>query len=249
MQFDIFGSCISRDPFEFKSCNHSPGKYIARSSLVSAIQTEKFKRSYTVDLGNAFKNRCLDDDLLKQFPGYAKETKSEMIVIDLIQERYGVNSLDGNYFTFSQDYRKMKLPVGEIIRYDNHFKLFEDNIVRIAEVLSQYKKIIVHEAYLCPTFHKNNGDIGILPINETDEYFMENGSKYYNLIKKFVPNTFSLRIDGYIGTEKHKWGPGKAHYEDEYQNRFNEGLDYILDNNENYYFIKNYGVLKDHVVR
>lgn len=249
MQFDIFGSCISRDPFEFDSCKHSPGKYMARSSLVSAIQEKGFDREHQFDLGTKFKNRCLNDDLFKHFTQYVAESQSNMIVVDLIQERYGVNSLDENFFTYSQDYRNVKLPVGKIIRYDDHFELFKENILKVAAVLSKYDKVIIHEAFLTPTYYKKNEEIGLLAINETDEYFMDNGSKYYNLFKEFVPNAFSLRIDGYIGTENHKWGPGKAHYEDEYQHRFNEGLDYILNNNENYHYIKNYGVLKQLVIK
>lgn len=249
MKFDVFGSCITRDPFEFSSSNHTVGKYIARSSLVSAADDKPLSMPIEFDLGNNFRNRCLNDDLQKDFRNYVHNSESEVLVIDLIQERYGLNRLNDGLFTYSQDFRKAKLPIGKIIRYDNHFELFKKYIYKISDMLSGYKTIIIHEANLCPIYYKNNGEIGSLPINETDEYFLEHGSKYYNLIKEIVPNTFSLKITGYIGSETHKWGPGKAHYEDEYHQRFNEGLDFILKENDNFYYIKDYGILKNHVVR
>src|SRR5699024_7345128 len=116
MKFDIFGSCITRDPFEFDSYNHTVGKYIARSSLVSAVDNKPFPISTELDLGNNFRNRCLNDDLQKDFRKYAKNTENKAIVIDLIQERYGLNQFEDGLYTYAQDFRKSKLPVGKIIR-------------------------------------------------------------------------------------------------------------------------------------
>lgn len=241
MQFDIFGSCISRDPFEFESSNHTVGKYVARSGLVSSAHHKKFDDSFQFDLGNSFRNRCLNEDLQKDFINYAKETSSKVLIVDLIQERYGLNHYEEGYYTFSQDHRLAKVPVGKIVRFDEHFKLFRKNINDIADMLSGYETIILHEANLCPIYHSKEGTIEKLAMNETDEYFIKNGSKYYNLFKEVVPNTYTLRINGLIGTEQHKWGPGKAHYEDKYHDIFNRGIDHILENKTDFYYLNRYG--------
>lgn len=243
MQFDIFGSCISRDPFEFESNNHNVGKYIARSGLVSSVHPKKFDDSFNFDLGNNFRNRCLNEDLQKDFKNYTKETNSKALIVDLIQERYGLNQYEGGYYTYSQDHRLSKVPVGKIVRFDEHYNLFKEYIGEIAEILSAYEVIILHEANLCPIYYSKDGNIEKLAMNETDEYFIKNGSRYYNLFKDIVPNTYTLRINGCIGTEEHKWGPGKAHYENKYHDIFNQGIDYIIENKKDFYYLNRYGII------
>src|SRR5699024_1907429 len=159
----------------------------------------------------------------------------------LIQERYGVHQYNEGLYTYSHDYRVSKLPIGKIIRYDEHFEMFKDQINKIANVLSNYEVVILHEANLTPVYYAKDQLLSKLAINDTDSYFMQNGSKYYNLFKEHVPNVYSLKINGYIGTELHKWGPGKAHYEDEYHEKVNSGLDHIINHKEDFYYLKNFG--------
>jgi len=45
-----------------------------------------------------------------------------------------------------------------------------------------------------------------------------------------------LRVQGFKGTDSHKWGAAPSHYEDEYYEKFNEGLNFILKNKEDYYY-------------
>lgn len=244
MQIDIFGSCISRDPFEFESNEHTVGKYFARSSLLSVVNDKKFDKQIEFDLGSNFRNRCLTDDLQKVFKEHVNITTSKVLVVDLIQERYGVNMYEGGFYTYSHEHRVAKLPKGEIIRYDNHLDLFRENIDKIKEILSSYDMVILHEANLCPIYYNEDGEVEKLAINETDEYFMKNSSKYYELFKEVIPNTFTLKIDGLIGTKEHKWGPGKAHYQSEYHEIFNQGLDYIIKNNDDFYYLNNFGLIE-----
>src|SRR5699024_9508911 len=205
MHIDIFGSCISRDPFELESNRYSVGKYMARSSFVSTIHGKKFDNKTEFDLGNNFRNRCLNDDLQKESVEYMETSDSPILLVDLIQERYGVHQYNEGLYTYSHDYRVSKLPIGKIIRYDEHFEMFKDQINKIANVLSNYEVVILHEANLTPVYYAKDQLLSKLAINDTDSYFMQNGSKYYNLFKEHVPNVYSLKINGYIGTELHKW--------------------------------------------
>lgn len=249
MEIDIFGSCISRDPFEFESSHYKPGKYISRASLVSAVNQHKYPLDYSVDLGSQFKNRILDDDLNKTFNKYMSESKNSVVLIDLIQERYGVVKSEDGLYTFSHDFRTSKFLYDEIIRFDNHFKLFESKIHDITELLSSYDTVILHQAELTPLYHKNEGGMGKLLINQTDEYYMMNSSKYYNLLREYLPNSFTISIKGFYGTENHKWGKGKAHYEDAYQHKFNEAIKYVIENKKYYYYLNNYGILGEEVIK
>src|SRR5699024_1661159 len=197
------GSCISRDPFELDSNNHDVSYYASRSSLISSAHDKSLSELKTKEFKNHFKNRIVNDDFKKNFKSYAKVPQSDGLIIDLIQERYGVMSCNGGYYTYSPEHKEAGINEGQLIRYNDHFELFKNNIEEISNMLSSYNLIVLHDVNLCPLYHTKEG-IKTIPINQQDEYFLKNGSKYYNLLKEYLPNVYSLEIEGYIGTENHR---------------------------------------------
>lgn len=239
MKLDIFGSCISRDPFTFDNNNHSVNVYISRTGLVSAIQDPVNEDFKNVKLENNFFKRVLTEDFSKRFKTYAQNPTSKAIVVDLIQERYKINyRKDGGVVTYSPEHIKTKMPIGKLTNHEEQFKLYRENIKEIAKLFENYEMVILHEANLSRTYKDAAGDVHNFDLRNMDEYFIEDGQKYYDLLKNELNNIYTLNLKGFTGTTEHKWAPAPAHYEEGYNKMFNEGLDYILENKKDFHFSK-----------
>ena len=100
----IYGSCVSRDTFEYL-----PGeqftlvKYVARQSLISAFS----RADVTIDLSGLesnFQRRMVEDDVAGSLPRLLAETAgdTDILLWDLADERLGVyRTPDGTYLTRS----------------------------------------------------------------------------------------------------------------------------------------------------
>lgn len=238
MEFDIFGSCLSRDGFEFENSKHKVNQYFARSSLVSVLSKPLSNTDIEIDLETNFLKRTIKDDLTKRFKKYVSKPRSKAIIIDLIQERYPLTKIEGSLFTYSADYRRAKLPKGTMITGFNQLDLYKKNIREIANLFKKYDYVILHEVNLAKEYYDDENNLVPFKLYEKDTFFIENGDIYYSLLKSKLSNVYSLRIEGYKGTNKHKWGAAPSHYENEYYLKFNEGIDYILQNKKDYHYRK-----------
>lgn len=239
MQFDIFGTCVTRDAFTFENNKHTVNYYSSRSSLISAIQQPLNIDISKVNLNSRFFDRVVKDDLNKDFKRYSRKPKAKAIVIDLIQERHPLNILDGiGFTTYSEQYVKTKLPVGRLYKDDQKLRIFEKNISKIAKLFSQYELVILHEVSIGDTYITKNNEIEKLQLRDVDKYFIKKGYAYYDLFKKHIPNLKIIKIEGYLVDEKNKWGAGPSHFEEDYYIKFNEGLDYVINKGEDFYYKK-----------
>lgn len=238
LNIDIFGSCISRDPFELKNNNYIVKNYFARSSLVSLLYKPLQINTETVKWPSNFVKRTVNDDLLKRFATYSKSPNSKVIVVDLIQERYSLSSFKDSYYTYSAYHKKAEIPRGKFISGKEHLDLFESKIFEISNFFKEYDFVILHEANLAKYYIDEEGQEINFKLTDKDKFFIENGQEYYNLLKDKLDNVYTLSLKGYNGASKHKWGLSPSHYEDEYYQKFNEGLDYILSEKKDFYSVK-----------
>lgn len=238
LNIDIFGSCISRDPFELENNKYTVKNYFARSSLVSLLHKPIKINIDTVKWPSNFVKRTVNDDLLKRFATYSKSPKSKIIIVDLIQERYSMSSFKDSYYTYSAYHKKAEIPRGKFISGQEHLDLFSSKIIDISNFFKEYEYVIIHEANLAEMYIDKEGREINFKLTEKDKFFIENGQKYYNLLKEHLDNAYTLSLKGYNGANKHKWGLSPSHYENEYYEKFNEGLAYILSEKKDYYNIK-----------
>lgn len=228
MNIDIFGSCITRDPFEFDDNHFTVKNYFSRTSLVSAIH-KPFKIDKEIKLQNNFYNRVVRDDIEKTFKKYTANPESKIIIIDLIQERYPLNYHDKNLNTYSPDYRRAKLPIGKLIQFEKQFKLFEHYIKKISSLFEKYDLVIIHEAFLAENYINDSGHVESFNLKPADIYFNNYGNKYYDILRTHIPNTKTIKLTGYNGSANHKWGLSPSHYENQYYIDFNKQLEKIIE--------------------
>ena len=100
MILSIFGSCISRDCIEYTK-NIDLKYYYARSSFISAFSKNKIKID-TKQITSNFQRLCVDRDVNKTFIVEC-ENFGNILLIDFIDERYGVCKIRDTYYTPSYE--------------------------------------------------------------------------------------------------------------------------------------------------
>lgn len=89
MNVVVFGSCVTRDAFEYvdkASCVLL--KYFARSSLGSAYAQNRAVGLDLSGINSAFQRGVVQADLLKEFPEYLQAHDFDLLVYDPIDERF-----------------------------------------------------------------------------------------------------------------------------------------------------------------
>lgn len=101
MTIAIFGSCVTRDVFEDPALRPSLGHYTARSSVISAVAPPLPIDEGRVVLDSAFQRRCVLADLHKTFFDSLAADPPDLLVVDLIDERFDLLEGAGTVITVS----------------------------------------------------------------------------------------------------------------------------------------------------
>lgn len=88
MYVNIHGSCVSNDVFRYLlNDSIKVNKYLARSSLISAISEPINIRMDDIKLSSSFQKSMVYSDINKTLFKEIKENKSDYLIIDLMDER------------------------------------------------------------------------------------------------------------------------------------------------------------------
>ncbi|UGS35720.1 DUF6270 domain-containing protein [Capillimicrobium parvum] len=101
MTVAIFGSCVTRDVFEDPALRPSLGHYTARSSVISAVAPPLPVDEERVVLDSPFQRRCVLADLHKTFFDSLAEDPPDLLIVDLIDERFDLLAGAGTVVTVS----------------------------------------------------------------------------------------------------------------------------------------------------
>lgn len=154
MRLAIFGSCVTRDPFEEPALRRSLARYTSRSSLISAVAEPVALDPQRVRLESAFQRRCVIEDFDKRFLAELEAERLDWLVAYLIDERFDVLRTASSYVTCSSAYQ------GAGLEQENGFQrirrltdeaatLLEEAAARFAERVTAVlppERVIVHRA-------------------------------------------------------------------------------------------------------
>ncbi len=232
----IFGSCVTRDLFEYDMKKFfSIEEYIARQSIISFLSTPININEHNIQLESDFQKKQLISDLNKNAFQRLKSSASDLLIIDLIEERFKIGKIRKTYFTLSSEFTQSKLFVDDRIKtYEKklcngkiYFKLkdikkYINNFAKMILEIYLQEQIIIHEVYLANYYLGEDGKkkefarnyIGYnLRVNKILEYM-------YACLKQAIPYASVLSISSeYIADEKHKWGLAPMHFQEEYYKR------------------------------
>jgi hypothetical protein len=225
----IFGSCVTRDAFEFVKNNYSIVKYISRISLATAFQEktvlskQKFKNFKDIaiipedDDVSKFHLKCLSIDFFKNSYKYISEKKFDIFIIDLIDERFKIASKDNSLHTYSVLGKKIHHHFGyQVILhgFDSDFKFakWKEGVdILYGILLSKNCKIVLNKVFWAKSCNDTTMDIDIDIINRSNLLL----SKMYQYIEEnYKERTHIIEYDEslFVSDVNHKWGHAAFHY-------------------------------------
>ncbi|RXR26901.1 hypothetical protein EQW78_03045 [Oerskovia turbata] len=226
----IHGSCVTRDAFAL------PGEsrfrltdYYARSSLASAFADHGLEGVDTTTLPSAFQRRMVEQDLGKAFWRAMPAVQADVIVVDLVDERFGI---------LVDDRAGVGTPSAELLRAgvspDLHrvvpgsidflmaWEAGRRRFVAEARAAGLLDRIVVHQARWAEQCadgtrfdYKASADA-----NHLLEYM------YGRLRLDLAPHQFvRVPVHLVVGDPDHRWGRSPVHYVEGYYRSFLDLLD------------------------
>lgn len=109
MTVGIWGSCVTRDTFEIGGPFDEPLAYHARSSWISQAAAPDEVPPVGTPTGPGFADRMVREDLEKSVLDELASKRPDLVVIDLIDERFDLVSVGGAYYSMSDYYERLEL--------------------------------------------------------------------------------------------------------------------------------------------
>lgn len=221
----IQGSCVSRDAIEFKGEKDIKlVRYGARSSF-AIFPLRKLNKSYKMEnLVSAFQLRMLNDDHERNLLKHLRVYDFDVVLIDLIDERFNLVNLDGNgYVTYSNEFKKTgqlqkAAKVDTIRAFTNKHRFL---ILQGFEIFFEKLRAMNKEncCYLNAVYLAKFDELGNRTpeseeyINRVNEFL----STMYQAIKLFFPEINLIEYDekDFVAKSNHKWGCAPFHYVDD----------------------------------
>lgn len=240
-KISIIGSCVTRDAFELKKDIFDvSGSYFPRVSVISMMSPAINIDHTTLESENQWLKWVVLNDYNKSIFSQVVQKKPEIIIIDLIEERYDLIKIGNSFITRSDEQVKINPAIKEyseemIVRRDSELahNLFEPHANLFCHKINSLfpdVKVILHNARYSD-YYLSNGKI----FKFDDLKCAKNNQSnlrldyYLSILSKNIKNSHILSIDKElsIGNNDHKWGLSPFHYIDEYYEEFIKKLQSI----------------------
>lgn len=218
----LYGSCISRDSFEYFDGSHELLSYVARQSIISAM-SKPTRLLSKVGLDSAFQNRMLDGDIDSNLMTLIERHANTMdlLMIDLTDERLGVHKLpDGSFVTRSVELVKSSRleqisPVSGVIQIgsERHTMFWINAAKKFYSKLDQLglrdKTLVVNAPWAIESVDGTSvPEFRNIPTIEMNERLQNCAEIVRSLGYKVVDMPDALAVT----TRQHKWGIAPYHY-------------------------------------
>lgn len=239
----IIGSCVSRDAFEFDKSNFDiSAAYFPRASIVS-LMSKPIEIDHTVlSDENQWLKWVILNDYNKSTITQVKAKKPDAIIVDLIEERFDLININGNFLTRSDDLLKVYPLIKEVNAANIVSRNSNDDILLFSS----------HASLFCETLNRELPDVKVI-IHDArySDYYMDNGKiikfdehkcygnkqanarleMYSKILIKELKNVAYIKLDNEISiaNKNHKWGLSPFHYTDEYYEEFMARISYLLN--------------------
>lgn len=213
--------------------------YIGRNSIISSayppinIKTEEKK------IKNNWENRMVVCDIEKRMLDILSQKKSQWLLVDLIDERFGLLEVKvgklTSYVTYSQVLKRSEY-IKQIAEKGNYEVIDQDEIDEYTvqsifsrfckEILSLYdaNHIIINKTYPVKYYISHDGKIKAFDNEVSIEKYRRRLERYYHMLEKNWNGCHVIEMpSNTIGDENHKWGLASTHFtQDYYENLLQE---------------------------
>jgi hypothetical protein len=232
----IVGSCVTRDAFELAGHGYSIADYVARSSFACSMLSEAFPVSIeALDTAGAvesnWQRRMVEIDLSRGLAGRLRAMQAPsdtLLVVDFIDERFHLYSLNGALATGSVELQRTRIednfPGVTKIRSgtDEHFALWQTGFHRfVTEARSLGIEPIVNRVHWAS--RSSDGT----PFREPAEYIAAADAyleRLYGVADALGVPSIDYGGTAFVATSSHKWGLAPFHYTEEVYARFLDQL-------------------------
>lgn len=216
----IYGSCVSRDIFNFPNQELRMRAYFARSSFISAASSPSQLPALKSLLSSPFQQRMLEQDMTSRVLPQLRSLSDQIYLVDLIDERGGVLELeDGGFVTDLSElrhsgWRKLvrsvkKHSLGE----ETHLELFRDSIKPVLEVIGGSKTVVIKSNFAEFTDQGEPvPDYGGASSAKWNELY----EPYFTLLRESGLQVLDAPDELCIADSKHQWGVAPYHYVPEF---------------------------------
>lgn len=216
----VLGSCVTRDAFEFSEKDQfTVAGYLARTSIASSFQEKSITEYDTSVIQSAFQRRMVDNDLSKKTIDEIEKVDFDFLVIDLIDERFGVvKTFDGRYFTLSSEFKENIL-LGDDVKLlsPNDDELFDlwcqgwDKFIELAKLKGFHNKIVINKVFW------SNKDLNNEVVFPEYQRWIDKNNLWLKKLYAYIESSEDVKILSYPNEilridRYHKWGGQPYHY-------------------------------------
>jgi hypothetical protein len=218
----IYGSCVSRDAFNFLDDSHDLIGYVARQSLISAMSGQT-KLLPGEPLDSAFQSKMVEGDLASNLvPAVEIHAENlDLLIIDMTDERLGVHKLPDNTFvTHSVELVRSKRlnnlsPVPGTIQIgtERHTIFWQNAARKFYSKLDQLglrdKTLIINTPWAVESFEGTD-----VPgyRDFTTEKMNRHLDDFANFIRGLGYRVVDMPTSLAVSSAKHQWGIAPFHY-------------------------------------
>jgi hypothetical protein len=219
--YTIFGSCVTRDVFRVTGQNQAVELYIARMSVISAVD-RPVERQLEIALESDFQRRQVHNDLYKNLVPQLGQPGITLI-IDLVEERFSLAQIGSVFVTRSNETVRSgvldRLQVARLVEHtgSESRRLFAKRAAQFRALIHPTATVILHkvrwsEEYLsdgerCPFADRITY---IRRVNQHLEFCQD------TLERALRPVVIAARPELCVATESHTWGLAPYHFVDGY---------------------------------
>lgn len=211
----ILGSCVTRDALEITT-DFELIDYTARTSLASLATKSRKDSKLLNNIKSTFQKRMVERDMTKRFWLSLEKSQNDIIVIDLIDDRFNLKLFDDDSsHTVSSEYKTAmdsQCQNGRIVKSSSgEFKsLWETGLRRLKRHCDELKldKVFVNCVFYQPT--GNHSIDSSTNIAEKNQYLRK---AYLKLEEAFGRQAMIEYPEGIIKADAdHKWGLAPFHF-------------------------------------
>lgn len=214
----VYGSCVSRDLVAIHKKSLECVDYVARQAWISAA-SEGLDPILETELSSKFQNEMLAGDFKSDaYQRISQHIEScDLLLLDIIDDRFGVYPLDGSYVTPSAEFSvsgvRHQLQLGDHIPFgsDQHFDLWVEGAQALKETIGDYmgKCFVLGARY---TDVSLDGTVVPDALARKSSDWNQLYDRYYDALVAMGFNVIRLPAKMAVTTKYHQWGVAPFHY-------------------------------------
>ncbi|MGP9632698.1 DUF6270 domain-containing protein [Halomonas sp. AOP43-A1-21] len=217
----ILGSCVSRDPFEIADKkDFTIVSYYARSSFASLGANAYVDKKLLNNISSSWQRRMVNADMSKSIFTHLESVDYDVLLLDLIDERFSLSKFGNSLHTISSEYKKALYKPNQYgfinANSDEKLLLWKDGLKKISDFLIKKNldsKVVVNKVYW--SLNSEGKEKLLNRYTESSVKIANEKLKWmYDEIERIMPNAkFITYTDSELELdEQHKWGLEPFHY-------------------------------------